>query len=118
MVAAVMTWNVLGSDDPTTTPTRFGDLYADVCASAAAAKAGDRDAAERKFVDDAHGPLHQLAAAAEARDRASAARLLEAKQRVEAAVETKAPDLELEDLVSTTRRAVEAADRRDPGACS
>lgn len=117
-VAALMTVNLIGEDDRKVPASRFAAVYAEVCAGASAADAGDREAAARRFVDEAHGPLHDVAAAAGVRDRAAAGRLLAAKQRVEAAVESDAPDLELEDLVSTTRQAIEVADERDPGACS
>lgn len=118
VVAALMIANLVGDDESDVSASPFADVYSDVCAAASAAQDGQRDAAERRFVDEAHGPLHELAAAAGARDRAAAGRLLEAKQRVEAAVETNAPDLELADLVSTTRRAIEVADERDPGVCA
>ena len=117
-IAALMMANLIGEDDRKVPASPFATVYADVCAAASAADAGDREAAERHFVDEAHGPLHDLAAAAGTRDRAAAGRLLEAKQRVEAAVESDARDLELTGLVSTTRRAVEVADERDPGSCA
>ena len=117
-IAAVMTANLIGEDDRKVPASPFAAVYADVCAAASSADAGEREAAERHFVDEAHAPLHDLAAAAGTRDRAAAGRLLEAKQRVEAAVENDAPDLQLASLVSTTRRAIEVADGRDPGACA
>jgi hypothetical protein len=46
--------------------------------------ARDIDEAEGIFLDRSHATLHVIAAAAEMRDRASAAALLEAKERVEA----------------------------------
>ena len=117
-VAALMIADLVGDDDGDVSASPFSAVYSDVCAAASAAQDGEREAAERRFVDEAHGPLHDLAAASGARDRAAAGRLLEAKQRVEAAVEADAPDLELADLVSTTRRAIAVADGRDPGACA
>jgi hypothetical protein len=56
--------------------------------------------ARATFLDRSHATLHAIAAAADARDRASAAALFEAKQRVEAA-------LAREDLPSRFRRDVE-----------
>jgi hypothetical protein len=44
----------------------------------------DRIEAEATFLDRSHATLHVIAAATEVRDRAAAADLLEAKQRVEA----------------------------------
>lgn len=54
-----------------------------VCQALEEARAGRVEAARRAFVNRAHQPLHDLAAAAGERDREVAARLLEAKQRVE-----------------------------------
>lgn len=51
------------------------------------AGAGDAAGARREFFDAAHDPLHRLAAEVAARDRASAAPLLEAKQVVERSME-------------------------------
>jgi len=45
---------------------------------------GDREAANGVFYDASHEELHVIAAAAEVKDRAAAARLLQAKERVEA----------------------------------
>jgi hypothetical protein len=50
----------------------------------AAEHADDREAADALFLDQAHELLHAIAAAAEQADRAVAADLLTAKQRVEA----------------------------------
>ncbi len=62
---------------------RFEDAQSGVCEAAAAA-ASDVEAAEAIFFDRAHDSLHELAAALGDTDRVSAARLLEAKQDVEA----------------------------------
>lgn len=71
--------------------------------------------AERAFVDRAHGGLHALAAAAEGADRAAAARLLEAKRRVEAGFEDGGPGLaELEELLAATRDALAAVGLPSP----
>jgi hypothetical protein len=72
--------------------------------------ARDAEAARRIFFDRAHDPLHDIAAAAEKVDRSSAARLLEAKQAVEADLEaTAAPELtsDLGRLIVATRDALE-----------
>ena len=64
------------------------------------------------FLDQSHATLHAIAAAADARDRASAAALFEAKQRVEAALAR--PELaprfqrDVETLIGTTRDALDA----------
>jgi methylaspartate ammonia-lyase len=67
-----------------TTSTTAPDLsYAGLCAAIAAAGAGDLDGVEQVFD---HGPLHELAASATEIDRAVAAQLLVAKEKVEAAI--------------------------------
>jgi hypothetical protein len=68
--------------------------------------------ARATFLDRSHATLHAIAAAADARDRASAAALFEAKQRVEAALAR--PELpprfqrDVETLIGTTRDALDA----------
>ena len=69
--------------EPTEATGRWGQVHTGICAAAAAAAKGDRKTAEQEY-DDVHAALHELAAAVEREDRAAAARLLEAKQRVEA----------------------------------
>lgn len=82
------------------------------------------DAAERSrrtarmvFFDRAHDPLHDIAAAAGEVDRSSAARLLEAKQAVEADLDRMAPELasDLRTLVVATRDALKALSVSVPG---
>ena len=80
----------------------------------ARAQVGEGAAAvESIFVDRAHDPLHDLARDSVEINRAVAARLLEAKQAVEAAFETArskdALTVQLDSLIDATRRAVEAA---------
>lgn len=118
VLAGMMTWRLVGADRGAPPATANRAVYDVVCGAAEAERGGDRDVAERRFVDEAHGPLHDVATAAQARDRRVAGRLFEAKQRVEAAVERGSGPLELTALASATRRAVEVADGRDPGDCS
>ena len=69
----------------------------------------DPDAARTIFFDRAHGPLHEIAAAAEEVHRSSAGRVLEAKQAVEADLEAMAaPELasDLARLIAATRSAL------------
>jgi len=69
----------------------------------------DPEQARIAFFDRAHDPLHDIAAAAQEVDRSSAARLLEAKQAVEADLERmRGPDLapDLGRLVAATRAAL------------
>ena len=71
------------SDDAATRSGRFAGVHERVCvALAAAADDGDLDEAQAVF-DDVHVGLHALATAVGERDRAVAARLLEAKQAVD-----------------------------------
>lgn len=74
--------------------------------------AADRAEAEATFLDRSHATLHVIAAATEVRDRAAAADLLEAKQRVEADL---AGDglpsgfgADVESLIESTRAALDA----------
>jgi len=71
----------------------LGVSVAAVCAALEQVEA-DRSAAVATFQNDAHHRLHALAAAPEL-DRSSAARLLEAKARVEAAIAGDAPSVAL-----------------------
>jgi len=69
----------------------------------------DPEAARTTFFDRAHDPLHDIAAAVEEVDRSSAARLLEAKQAVEADLEAMGtPELasDLGRLIAATRDAL------------
>ncbi|HVF33277.1 MAG TPA: hypothetical protein VM933_09600 [Acidimicrobiales bacterium] len=91
---------------------RFGAVHTEVCRAASLAGAGSVAAARAAF-DDVHVGLHDLAAAAGEADRAVAARLLEAKQRVEA-------DLDADSLTALTppvAAAVEATGGTAPAAC-
>jgi len=90
-----------------------------VCQAAGSARQGDAIRARAIFLDDAHQPLHELAAAAQQSDRSAAARLLEAKGRVESGLEKASPTLadDLFTLGATTGRAMAAAGGTDPGPC-
>ena len=71
------------------------------------------------FFDRSHQPLHELAAAAQERDRAATARLLEAKERVESGLEKESPTLaeDLDGLAVVTGRAMAVVGSGDPGPC-
>lgn len=72
----------------------------------------DRAAAASAFTDRAHDRLHDLAAALEGVDRSAAARLLVAKQRVEAALDADADNAALQgDLQMLTAESAAALDR-------
>ena len=64
--------------------TPYQRAYDGVCAARTAVRDGDLARARTTFNDQSHQPIHQLAAAAEDKDRSVAGRLLEAKQVVEA----------------------------------
>ncbi len=100
--AAVLAFAVLvsacgdsGSEDRTITvagqPVAVAplvDAHAALCQGAAAP-----DAARRLFFDRAHEPLHTVARALEDVDRAQAAQLLQAKERVESELPNRPPTL-------------------------
>ncbi len=78
----------------------------------------DRDPANATFFDRAHATLHVLAAATETVDRVPAAGLFEAKQVVEADLQSdKLPPSfreDVEDLLTASRTALEALDLPAP----
>ena len=112
---------VVGSGERTGTGPGpdFGAVRDGVCQAAAAARDGDTARARATFLDESHEGLHDLAAAAQERDRTAAARLLEAKQRVETGLEKGSSSLvdDLEVLAGATGRAMAAVGGRDPGPC-
>ncbi len=65
-------------------------LYS-LCAAEALVADGDVAAADRRFLNDAHEPLHELADELTETDRAAAARLLQAKEAVEAGLADEPP---------------------------
>lgn len=75
-----------GGEDTAVRSGRFAGVHERVCVALAAAAGGDLDEAQAVF-DDVHVGLHTLATAVGERDRAVAARLLEAKQEAEAGVD-------------------------------
>ena len=78
--------------------------------------ADDPAAARDVFFDSVHQPLHQLADETAAVDRAAAAALLQAKQRVESSLESADPPLPaaLYELIDTTEHALDTLDRPGP----
>jgi hypothetical protein len=116
----LMLWGSACSSAPGETPAtieirgervRVMELQGVVDALCDAKDAAGRDPEEARmvFFDRAHDPLHDIAAAAEEVDRSSAARLLEAKQTVEADLDGMAgPELasDLGALVAATRDAL------------
>lgn len=99
-------------DDAATRSGRFAGVHERVCVALAAADDGDLDEAGDTF-DDVHVGLHALATAAGERDRVVAARLLEAKQAVEAEVDEDT----LAGLVAPVAEAVRATGGTAPDTC-
>ena len=76
-------------------PVNASDLGPRLCELSRTART-DPTAAGATFMADVHGPLHDVAATLAERDRAAAGRLLEAKNAVEQAVDSRqaaGPDL-------------------------
>lgn len=73
-----------GDGQSTADADRFGAVYLALCDSETALAESDVARAGALFADRAHQPLHELAAEVGIDDRSAAARLLEAKQVVEA----------------------------------
>jgi hypothetical protein len=101
-----------GGDDGGTRSGRFAGVHAEVCAALASAADGQLEVARDAF-DDVHVGLHDLAVAAGEEDREVAARLLEAKQRVEADLDRRS----LAALVAPTAEAVRATGGAAPDTC-
>lgn len=93
-------------------------VHEGVCAAAEAAAAGDRAGARAAFAD-VHGPLHALAGQLEEQDRGAAGRLLEAKQRAEAGLESgpAPPAGELDALAAEVRAALDVIGADGPTTC-
>ncbi|MSQ61765.1 MAG: hypothetical protein EXR43_04205 [Dehalococcoidia bacterium] len=86
-----------GDEAPSTPPSgvtqpRFSAAMQALCRTQGLAEAGDVAEARRVFEDAAHGFLHELATRVSEDDRDATARLLIAKNRVEAALAAPPPD--------------------------
>lgn len=91
--------------------TSYDRVFAGLCSSAAAADAGELTRAHDVFLDRAHTDLHGLADdLAAGPDRPLAARLLEAKNRVEATLPAGAPNAaaDLRRLVASAAEGIAA----------
>lgn len=109
-VAAVFAGCSGGNDSDPPAARQSNAAYQSLCAALDAARVGDIDVTRDAFD---HGPLHELADATIDTDRAAAARLLEAKEAVEADLADHAtPPTELADhlqaLIETTEVALAA----------
>lgn len=96
-------------------------LIRSLCAVHADAARGDQSGANREYYDNAHQPLHELAADLQRRDRAAAGRLLEAHQRVEDDLAGHPTDRtltrDLDDLRTRTGDALAATGKPANAAC-
>lgn len=95
------------------------DALAGVCETLSASSAGGD--ARGPFYDDAHDGLHALAADVTDLDRAVAARLLRAKERVESALDERFPQEQLtsmvQNLADATQEAVRVVDPSSEEGC-
>jgi len=98
-------------------PAPYAGLYRGLCA--ARANAARPTAARRAFFDRAHQSIHELAAAVAASDRATAGRLLEAKQAVERDLAGDATGLgvDLDRLLAAASRAIVVTGEPSPQPC-
>lgn len=98
-------------------PAPYAGLYQGLCV--ARARAARPAAARDAFFDRAHQPIHELAAAVALTDRATAGRLLEAKQAVEHDLAGNAPGLadDLDRLLVAASRAIVATGQPAPKPC-
>lgn len=105
---------------PTEEGGRYGPAYTGLCQSHESAFAGEIDDAGRLFYDTAHEPLHELSARVAKRDRTAAARVLEAKAKVESALEREDQDVArpLAELLRVSREAITIAGEDTPAPCS
>lgn len=85
------------------------DALAGVCETLSAASTGDD--VRRPFYDDAHEGLHTLASDVTDLDRAVAARLLRAKERVESALDEQFPQEQITSMVQNLAEATQDAVR-------
>lgn len=119
LLAGWMTWSYwlrpAEPDEATRVAPGRARIIAGLCRADDAARAGDTATAEDQFVD-VHVGLHDVAQEIGELDRAVAADLLEAKNRVESALDDARPP-GFADLLVATRDAVRAVDGVDPGAC-
>ena len=108
-----------GGRDEAETRGPYAPAHESLCECLREARDGQPAASQRVFFDAVHEPLHRLAAESAERDRAAAARLLEAKQAVERDFAQGSPNLEgdLAVLSAATRAAIAAAGGPAPRPC-
>ena len=118
-LGAILTLTACGGGSQQTAVSPGTELMASLCRSRQLVSDGMITAAGAEFMDHAHQPLHELAARLDASERAAAASLLEAKQRVEAALDDRQATLvdDLDRLVDATTGAIVAAGEPRPARC-
>ncbi len=108
-----------GGGDQASPSGPYARMYAALCEVASDVRSGDTETARARFFDDAHQDLHSLADEAAQSDRPAAARLLEAKERVEAGFASMEPESgDVEELIAATRTAVGVVGDRVPEPCA
>ena len=91
LAAVAVAVSVVLSPGRSAGPTNASDLGPRLCELSRTART-DPTAAGATFMADVHGPLHDVAATLAERDRPAAGRLLEAKNAVEQALDSRQPD--------------------------
>lgn len=119
ILAPVLVAATIGCTSPAPAEQGAAEVVAAVCDARAAAEQGEPEGARRIFVNTAHGRLHELAAETGRIDRGAEARLLEAKQRVEAVLEDPGPDFvdRLDELAAAAADAAEVVGDERPADC-
>lgn len=107
------------SPRPAAASARFSGARDTLCTAAATVRRGDVAAARVMFFGQTHDRLHMLAADTAERSRPAAARLLEAKAKVEGAFDPPAATLaeDLDALAAATGQATSVVGGIDPGPC-
>ena len=118
-ITAAAVWS--DTDDRAATPrTPRAQVLAGVCASADAADNHELRQANGLFLSRAHTGLHEVAADLQDVDRRLAARLLEAKNRVEVSLPSRADSAagDLRTLVRLTATGIGTLDGTPPPTCT
>lgn len=120
--AAAAMWPDRGGEDPTALAgVPRAQVFAGLCASAAAAADDDLPEALGLFLNRAHTGLHEIAADLEAIDeRRTSARLLEAKNAVEVSLPARGPTAgtDLRELADATAAGIATLDDTPPPTCT
>lgn len=90
-------------------PSEWAEAIAGLCEARTHASTGRVEAARETFFGRSHSPLHDIARELQESDRAGAAKLLEAKQRVEQTLQTQDAQRLAGDFDALARAAAEAS---------